>query len=147
MGDPSNAGAAAAIRLAGVHGAGQGQPDQGGGACRRYYEEFNKLDRPKKGENYSIPYGVLVPKGWTNLWVAGRCVSTDLKVHGAIRDQPSCSMMGQAAGTAAVQSIRTGQPAHELNTEQLVLTLRKAAANLPQTELSKMMTRGIPAKG
>ena len=109
---------------------------------RRYHEEFTKVDRLKKGENYGIPYGVLVPKGWTNLWVAGRCVSSDIKVHGAIRDQPSCSMMGQAAGTAAVQSLRTGQPANELDTEQLVLTLRKAGANLPQPQTSKTMTRG-----
>ena len=108
---------------------------------KRYYEEYTKLDRLKKGENYGIPYGVLVPKGWTNLWVAGRCASADVKVNGAIRDQPACSMMGQAAGTAAVQSIRTGQPANDLNTEQLVLTLRKAGANLPQTTLSRRMTR------
>jgi len=74
----------------------------------------------KKGESYGIPYGVLVPKGWANLWVGGRCVSTDLKVNGAIRDQPACSMIGQAAGTAAVQSIRTGQPAYDLDTRQLV---------------------------
>src|ERR1017187_7277168 len=92
----------------------------------RYYEEFTSLDKLKKGENYGIPYGVLVPKGWSNLWVGGRCTSTDIKVNGAIRDQPACSMMGQAAGTAAVQSIRTGQPACDLNTAQLVETLRKA---------------------
>lgn len=108
---------------------------------KRYYEEFTKLDRLKKGENYGIPYGVLVPKGWANLWVAGRCASADIKVNGAIRDQPACSMMGQAAGTAAVQSIRTGQPANDLNTEQLVLTLRKAGANLPQPSLTARMTR------
>ena len=32
------------------------------------------------------------------------------EVHGAIRDQPACFMMGQAAGTAAVQSMKNGQP-------------------------------------
>ena len=120
--------------------------DLGAEEYRRYHDEFTKLDRPKKGENYGIPYSVLVPQGWKNLWVAGRCVSTDVKVHGAIRDQPSCSMMGQAAGTAAVQSIRTGQPANELDTEQLVLTLRKAGANLPQPQLSPTMTRNVSAE-
>ncbi|HEX4750680.1 MAG TPA: FAD-dependent oxidoreductase [Bryobacteraceae bacterium] len=108
---------------------------------QRYYEEFNKADRLKKGESYGIPYGVLVPKGWANLWAAGRCVSTDIKVNGAIRDQPACSMLGQAAGTAAVQSVKTGQPAYDLDTAQLVSTLRKAGANLPQETLSKQMTR------
>jgi hypothetical protein len=108
---------------------------------KRYYEEFTALDKLKKGENYGIPYGILVPKGWTNLWVGGRCTSADIKVNGAIRDQPACSMMGQAAGTAAVQSIKTGQPACDLDTAQLVATLRKAGANLPQKTLSKKMTR------
>ena len=107
----------------------------------RYYKEFSTLDRPKKGESYGMPYGMIVPKGWTNLWVGGRCTSADLKVNGAIRDQPGCSILGQAAGTAAVQSIRTGQPACDLDTEMLVETLRKAGANLPQKTLTKKMTR------
>jgi hypothetical protein len=93
------------------------------------------------GEFYGIPYSILVPKGWKNLWVAGKTVSADIKVQGSLRVQPACSMMGQAAGTAAVQSIQTGQPADELDTEMLVVALRKAGANLPQTTLSKKMTR------
>lgn len=108
---------------------------------QRYHEEYTKLDNPKRGESYGLPYGILVPKGWTNLWVAGRCNSSDVKVNGAIRDQPACSMMGQAAGTAAVQSLRTGQSACGLDTAKLVETLRANGAYLPQTELSKAMTR------
>jgi hypothetical protein len=50
-------------------------------------------------------------------------------------------MLGQAAGAAAVQSIRTGQPACDLDVRQLVLTLRQAGAKLPQATLSKQMTR------
>ena len=95
----------------------------------------------KAGEFYGIPYGVLVPKGWKNLWVAGKTVSTDVKVQGSLRVQPACSMMGQSAGTAAVQSIKTGQPANDLDTEELVKTLRRAGANLPQERLSKKMTK------
>jgi hypothetical protein len=40
-----------------------------------------------------------------------------------------------------VQSIRTGQPACDLDTEALVLTLRENGAYLPQAELSRTMTR------
>lgn len=108
---------------------------------QRYYNEFHKAGRLGIGECFGIPYGILVPKGWKNLWVAGRCNSSDLKVHGSIRVQPAASMMGQAAGTAAVQSIMTGQPACGLDTEQLVLTLREKGAYLPQKSLSKTMTR------
>ncbi len=108
---------------------------------QRYHEAYTKLDNPKRGESYGLPYGILVPKGWSNLWVAGRCNSSDVHVNGAIRDQPACSMMGQAAGTAAVQSIATGQPACDLDTAKLVETLRSKGAYLPQPELPKTMTR------
>ena len=107
----------------------------------RYLAEFEKHDKLGAGEYYGIPYGILVPRGWENLWVAGRCNSSDIKVHGAIRAQPSCFMMGEAAGTAAVQSIRTGQPACDLDTGQLVEALRGAGAYLPQQKLSTCMTR------
>ncbi|MBN8526883.1 MAG: FAD-dependent oxidoreductase [Planctomycetes bacterium] len=107
----------------------------------RYHAEFTADDRPAAGEVYGLPYGILVPRGWSNLWVAGRCNSSDVKVHGAIRDQPACFMMGQAAGTAAVQAMRTGQTACDLDTAELVGTLRRAGAYLPQTGLSRTMTR------
>jgi hypothetical protein len=107
----------------------------------RYHKEFNKADRPAAGEVYGLPYGILVPRGWSNLWVAGRCNSSDVKVHGAIRDQPACFMMGQAAGTAAVQAIRSGQTACDLDTAALVTTLRGAGAYLPQADLARSMTR------
>lgn len=95
----------------------------------RYRGEFT--DTLKPGETYGLPYRILVPKGWQNLWAAGRCNSSDIEVHGAIRDQPACFMMGEAAGTAAVQSIGTGQPAFDLDTEQLVSTLRRNGAYIP----------------
>ncbi|MDR3708687.1 MAG: FAD-dependent oxidoreductase [Capsulimonadaceae bacterium] len=107
----------------------------------RYSAEFLDVDRPKRGETYGLPYGILVPKAWSNLWVAGRCNSSDAKVSAAIRDQPACYMMGQAAGTAAVQSLRTGQPACDLNTQTLIETLRTAGAYLPQESTSAKMTR------
>jgi hypothetical protein len=46
-----------------------------------------------------------------------------------------------ASGSAAVQSVKTGQPANDLNTEQLITTLREWDANLPQDTLSRAMTR------
>jgi hypothetical protein len=109
---------------------------------RRYHDEFTKTGRLKAGQCFGIPYGILVPRGWKNLWVAGRCNSSDVRAHGAIRVQPACAMMGQAAGTAAVQAIATGQPACDLDTAALVETLRQAGAFLPQETLSRKMTRG-----
>ncbi|MDR3247973.1 MAG: FAD-dependent oxidoreductase [Treponema sp.] len=114
--------------------------------CSR--EQYDRLvregfgtDRLNVGECFGIPYSILVPRGYENLWVAGRCNSSDVKVHGSIRVMPAASMMGQAAGTAAAQSIATGRPANDLDTKKLVETLRQAGAYLPQKELSEKMTR------
>jgi len=109
---------------------------------QRYHSEYTKTGRLKPGEHFGIPYGILVPKGWQNLWVAGRSNSSDVRVHGSIRVQPAASMMGQAVGTASVQAFATGQPACDLDTAQLVETLRQNGAYLPQQELKKTMTRG-----
>ena len=108
---------------------------------QRYYREFHQSGRLEPGECYGIPYGILVPRGWRNLWVAGRCASSDVQVHGSLRVQPAAAMMGQAAGTAAVQALRTGRTAGTLDTERLVRTLRDQGAYLPQERLSKEMTR------
>ncbi len=106
----------------------------------RFMQEKDKM-RLGEGEFFGIPYGILVPKGWDNLWVAGRCNSSDVQVHGSIRVQPACAMMGEAAGAAAVQSMQTGQPACDLDTRRLVETLRAHDAFLPQPALSPKMTR------
>jgi hypothetical protein len=108
---------------------------------QRFLKEKDANLRLNAGECFGLPYGILVPNQWQNLWVAGRCASSDVRVHGSIRVQPACSMMGQAAGTAAVQSIHTGQPACDLDTAELIGTLRRAQAYLPQPHTARTMTR------
>jgi hypothetical protein len=108
---------------------------------RRFLDDFEGFHGLGEGDCLGVPYGILVPKGWTNLWVAGRCHSSDTKVHGSIRAQSAAYMMGQASATAAVQFIRTGQPACDLDTWTLVETLREQGAYLPQATLSRAMTR------
>jgi len=69
-----------------------------------------------------------------------RCNSSDIKVNGAIRDQPACSMMARppAAPRAVIANRPAGlRPRHG----ELVETLRATGAYLPQTELRKTMTR------
>ncbi len=107
----------------------------------RFQQEKEHSTRLGVGEWFGLPYGILVPREFDNLWVAGRCVSSDVMTQGSIRVMPACSMMGQAAGTAAVQSIRTGKSASGIDTAELVETLRSNGANLPQKELSTQLTR------
>lgn len=53
-----------------------------------------------------IPYRSLLPKEVDNLIVAGRCISAEREVLGAIRVMGPCMMMGQAAGTAAAIAVK-----------------------------------------
>lgn len=96
----------------------------------RFRTEFERAGRLGLGECFGIPYRILVPKGWHNLWVAGRCNSSDVRVHGSIRVMPAAAMMGQAAGTAAVQAIAERKPAFDLDVDRLVATLRHEGANV-----------------
>ena len=107
----------------------------------RHVNEVEGTEKLARGACVGIPYSILVPRGWINLWVAGRCHSSDTKVHGSIRAQSASLMMGEAAGAAAKQSIDTGQPACDLDTMQLVETMRAAGSFLPQEKLSRTMTR------
>ena len=104
-------------------------------------EFFDMREYYGAGEYFGLPYGILVPKGSQNLWVAGRIVSCDSSVHASIRMMPVCYALGQAAGTAAVQAIKNGETACGLNTEKLVETLRANGAILPQDALSENMTK------
>ncbi len=55
-----------------------------------------------------IPLSALVPKGSSNMMVAGRCVSSDRLANSGLRVQAPCMAMGQAAGAAAALAADRG---------------------------------------
>ena len=57
-----------------------------------------------------LPFRMLVPKGISNLFVAGRCASMTHEGQSAARASGACFVMGQAAGTAA--AMIAGELAH-----------------------------------
>ena len=81
-------------------------------------------------DHYSIPYRSLLPKEYTNLLVAGRCISTTHEAQASIRLMPICATLGQAAGTAAAVAHKTGENAHSIDTNKLRETLIKNGAIL-----------------
>jgi len=56
------------------------------------------LEKNKVG---TIPLGAMLPKGVSNMLVAGRAISSDQGANSALRVQASCMAMGQAAGVVA----------------------------------------------
>ncbi len=71
------------------------------------------------GEWHDIPYGSLVVKGFDNLWVAGRCLSADFVAQSAVRIQPVCRAMGEAAGNAAALCAQFGWKSGDLPYDRL----------------------------
>ncbi len=63
-----------------------------------------------KGESHGIPYRCLVPRGLSDVLVAGRCISTDRPVQGSTRVMPNCLCTGEAAGIAAAMAAALSVP-------------------------------------
>ncbi len=83
-----------------------------------------------KDKYYKIPYRALLPKEYTNLLVAGRCVSSTHEAHSAIRILPICACMGEAAGTAVALAHNTNTNAHTVDVKKLQESLVNKGAAL-----------------
>lgn len=81
-----------------------------------------------QGEYYTIPYRSLIPKGATNLLVAGRCISSDHGAQASYRIMPTVCCLGEAAGTAIAQAVKKGISVLEVNTDELRKTLKSNGA-------------------
>ena len=86
----------------------------------------------KPGSWYSIPYRSLVTNEIENLIVAGRCISATQEACSSTRLTPIVMALGQAAGTAAAQSVATGEKANALNTDTLRAQLKQDGAFLEE---------------
>jgi hypothetical protein len=86
--------------------------------------------RPPKGFCYQIPYRALVPETVDNLLVAGRCVSADHTALGSLRIMATCTVMGEAAGAAAVLSLHEEVAPRDLDPRLLARQLVKQHAIL-----------------
>ena len=64
---------------------------EGSGTSHYYFPE---------GEYYTIPYRSLIPKGVSNMLVAGRCISSDHGAQASYRIMPTVCCIGEAAGCA-----------------------------------------------
>lgn len=79
---------------------------------------------------YYIPYRSLLPKEYSNLLVAGRCISVDHRVHHATKEIPACMATGEAAGTAAALAVRSGLGPKAVDVAELQNLLERHGAIL-----------------
>jgi len=88
----------------------------------------------KPGETHGIPYRCLTPRGVRNLLVAGRCISCERAVQGAVRIMPVCLAMGEAAGLAAALAVRGDGDVHAVDTRRLCRRLVEEGGFLPDAD-------------
>lgn len=106
-------------------------------------EEVKKTGRPfafsdaedklPMGVVPTVPYSAMTVKGFDNLLVAGRCISTDRAVMGAFRVKAACMGMGEAAGTAA--ALAKDGDVRAVNIDDLKERLREGGAIVPDASI------------
>ena len=80
--------------------------------CRSAYpidihdEVLNLSRHLEKGDFYEVPFRALVTNEFENLIIVGRCISSDFPAQAAVRIQPTCMSMGEAAGIASAYSLK-----------------------------------------
>lgn len=81
-----------------------------------------------EGDYYGIPYRCLLPIKVDNLLVAGRPISSTHEAHSSFRIMPTCTALGQAAGTAAAMAIKEGIWPSQLDAQKLIMQLKADGA-------------------
>ncbi len=81
------------------------------------------------GGYYTIPFRALVPKTVENLMFAGRIISADPVAFASVRGMPQCMAMGQATGTAAALTLRSGTSVQQVSIDRLVSELTAQGIN------------------
>lgn len=90
--------------------------------------------RLPEGKTYEIPYRCLVPLQVDDLLVAGRCISVSHEALASTRLTPTIMTLGQAAATAAVHGLRSGQTPRHVDTDALRASLVEQGVDLRRPE-------------
>ena len=77
-----------------------------------------------QGEYYTIPYRCLIPKGVSNMLVAGRCISSDHGAQASYRIMPTVCSIGEAAGVAIGLSVKNCAPVDEIDVKEVQKALK-----------------------
>lgn len=99
----------------------EGIPFEDAVVCSSYpidVHDANGVDsvvkKPKSGVFY-IPYRSMVTEEVSNLVLAGRLISTEYEAHASIRVMITCIRLGEVAGMAAAESVKSGVPCNRLD--------------------------------
>lgn len=97
----------------------------------KHYHDLFYAPPYADGETYGIPYRCLVPQKLDNVFVGGRCISTDKKMQASIRVMPCCFITGQAAGVASAMCVQQDRTSRQIDVHELQDRLVNLGAFLP----------------
>ncbi len=80
------------------------------------------------GDYYTIPYRSLLPKGFNNLIVVGRPISSTHEAHASYRIMPICTSIGEGAGAALSIAVREDISINKVDIKQIHNVLDKYGA-------------------
>lgn len=69
-----------------------------------------------EGEYYTIPYRSLIPKGFDNLMVVGRCISSTHEAQASYRIMPIVACIGEGGGTVLAAAAKADKALRWLQT-------------------------------
>ncbi len=95
---------------------------------------FPDVDRGKNSIKYPVtymPYRSMIPRKVDNMLVACRAFASEAIVNEYFNLIPHCIAFGQAAGTAAAQSIESGVDLRKIDIKALQASLKKQGVILP----------------
>jgi hypothetical protein len=83
-------------------------------------------------EGYQIPYRALLPKKVDNLYVVGRCMSSDQRAYESWRAMAHILAIGEAAGVAAALCVKTKRDPRDLDVKKLQKILIEQGCEIGQ---------------
>jgi len=109
---------------------GQARFEDSVGIFPEFIDGYGVLILPTTGRYFHVPYRSLVPKGVSNLLVAGRSIGGDKISHAAVRSMMCCTVSGQGAGVAAAVSLRNGVASEDVPVPALRAELARQGVRL-----------------
>jgi len=88
-------------------------------------------------EGYQMPYRMLVPLKAENLYVVGRCMSSDQLAYESWRAMANVLSLGEAAGVGAAVCIKEGTTPREANVKEIQRLLIEQGAEIGQGATQK----------
>lgn len=108
----------------------QGRFEDSIGIYPEFIDGYSMLILPTTGRYYQVPYASMLPKGVTNLLVAGRSSGGDRVAHASTRNMSCCAVMGQGAGVAAAVSLHDGVDLDEVDISAVQRDLARQGVRL-----------------